>query len=701
MNDNGSREFDSVILAGGFGRRLRPLTDSVPKPMLKVAGFPVFARAVRLLRENGFFHTAVTTMYLPEQVENALCGESGLEFFRESEESPLGSAGAAAALAGRAAEVFCVLSGDAVCDFPLAELRSRFSAEGCAAAILLARVNDAGEYGTVCLENGLVTGFREKPSAKDTLSDLINTGIYFFRRETLAGFGGNVDFARDVFPALLAHGERIAGYVPEGNWFDIGSFFDYHRCNMFYTGGENARGAHVSLHPDSSVERCVIADGVTVGKSAVRGSIIGENAVIGNGCFVAPGCVIGAGAELRDGALLAPGTVVECGETVSAAANGGFPGGARGAEFGDETVAGLSAGGGFFRFGAVLASKGSLLVCAESEREEMLARELACGAAASGAECAVCVGLNAATAAFAARAFGTDITVHIALAGDEPQARVFGGDGMPVPRETARAIAHAEPEKARQGGALRDIPRSAAVKRYLSWLKAACGADGRARISFAAGRNESFARECAEALGAEEGGGAEYYLTADGTRASAYAAGREISYWQLLTAYCVLSGRRSVSLPNDAPRFAETLLRSHAVTPRFYGDGGSEERDSAAGEPFVRDGTLLAFSLEAELRRRGTTLAAATEGMAGFTVLTRAVYAEKDRITGVIASLRAEYGGGRCVGYDVGDGHISIIPSAAGAFRIVAEAYDSETAEEISLRAAEMLEKRCWKNGCE
>ena len=177
MNSNGSEPFDSVILAGGFGTRLRPLTDTVPKPMLKVAGVPVFVRAVRLLRENGFLSTAVTTMYLPEQVENALPGESGLEFLRESEASPLGSAGAVIALGGRLAEVFCVLSGDAVCDFPLGKLKNEFASGGCSAAILLARVSDAGEYGTVCLENGYVTGFREKPSAKDTLSDLVNTGI--------------------------------------------------------------------------------------------------------------------------------------------------------------------------------------------------------------------------------------------------------------------------------------------------------------------------------------------------------------------------------------------------------------------------------------------------------------------------------------------------------------------------------------------
>ena len=69
MNAEGVKPFDSVILAGGFGTRLRPLTDKVPKPMLKVAGVPVFVRAVRLLRESGFMHTAVTTMYLPEQVE--------------------------------------------------------------------------------------------------------------------------------------------------------------------------------------------------------------------------------------------------------------------------------------------------------------------------------------------------------------------------------------------------------------------------------------------------------------------------------------------------------------------------------------------------------------------------------------------------------------------------------------------------------
>ena len=137
--------FDSVILAGGFGKRMNPLTDSMPKPMLPVAGISAFERNLELLRRHGFISTAVTTMYLPERIESI--ARSGVEYFRE--EKPLGSAGAVRKLLERTNGFILVISGDAVFDFDLSKAMDEFLKSGCDAAMLLCRSCDSGEYGSV------------------------------------------------------------------------------------------------------------------------------------------------------------------------------------------------------------------------------------------------------------------------------------------------------------------------------------------------------------------------------------------------------------------------------------------------------------------------------------------------------------------------------------------------------------------------
>ena len=698
MNFSQTSLFDSVILAGGFGSRLKPLTDNIPKPLLEVAGESALLRVIKLLRANGFTQTAVTTMFLPEKTESALAGTDGVVCLRESAGSPLGSAGAVASLCGRLSPAFCVISGDAVCDFALREPFEEFARSDLDAAMVLAKTDDAGEYGTVRLEGGIITGFCEKPSVRDTLSDLVNTGIYFLRGDTLAPFAGRkADFGRDVFPALLKSGKRIGGVIPKGHWFDIGSFYDYHSCCMHFSGGANCAGRHVSIHPEAEITRCVLFSGVTVGKSVLSGSIIGENAVIGNGCFVPPGCVIGGASELRDGAALAPGSVIAPGSVVYAAKYGGF--GARGGdlEFGDDCLTFRidTARGKLLELGAILAESGSVTAVAESGREVLFSRELACGAAECGALSRVITGLPASAAAWAAREFAAGTTAHIAVSGDAAQIRLYGADGMPLPRSRTRGISHGIAGKPVEGGQINDIPRNAAVKRYTGFLKTECGASKQPQIRFAAGRNERFARECAAELGAAQGGDAEYSLSADGARLEAKLdSGRELCHWQLLAIYCSLAEKPSVALPNETPEFAVSLLRSRATAPCFYGDGECPERAQAAKEPFSRDGTLLAFALAARLAEKNITLSEAAKGFASFSVQTRTVLAEKEKMAGVISSLVEEFGGGRCVGFDIGDARVSVFPSAAGAFKVTAEAFDAETAEEISLLAAKMIEKR-------
>lgn len=687
--------FDSVILAGGFGKRLSPLTDALPKPMLPIANESLFTRNLKLLRKHGFGKTAVTTFYLSEKLENSDTGEGVTEFFKE--EKPLGSAGALGAIRNRFDNVILVISGDAVFDYDLSEARKKFEESGCDAAILLCRTEDSGEYGSVCVENGRISGFCEKPSCRDTLSDLVNTGIYLLSSKVLELIPENrpFDFSRDLFPKLLRSGKSIAGLELQGHWFDIGSFADYHRCNLWVNDGKSCIGKRTSIHPEARIEHSVIMDGVTVGNSVLRGCIVGENAVIGNDCIIPPGCVIGPGAELRDGTPLAPGTIVETGCALAGEAHYDcFPKAHASFKMDDDYIIANTENEGFFvRLGKMLGNGNRIFAFAEGGGMTLLrACELACGAAEAGSNCTVISGGNASAAAFAASEYGNK-TAFISEEDGKTAIRLYSEYGMPYSREELRKLAEKKPSTAERAGSVYLLPHGALVKRYLSHISSSTVPPK--RFNAASGDQNRFLRECAEELGlTEDIGGAVYVISPDGERAKAVMPdGREISYWQLLAICCIEGKRSGILLPRDTPEMLERILKRHSVDIGFYGDSESEERTLAASDRLPRDGVLLALTAASLAEKNGVSIAELADRLPPFSVTTRSVYADSGRMISVISRLRRENQGGRSAGFDFGEGRVSVYPSAAGRFRIIAEAVNAETAEEISLRAIEMLEK--------
>ncbi len=696
MSHQKNDKFDSVILAGGLGTRLAPLTDSMPKPMLPIAGVSAYERNLSLLRKCGFRKTAVTTMYLPEKIEQTGDHSGSVEYFRE--EKPLGSAGAVSKLKGRIDDCLLVLSGDAICDFDLKKAKEEFLKSGCDAAMVLCRTNDSGEYGSVCVQHGRVTGFCEKPSVRDTLSDLINTGIYFIGPKALSMIPENTiyDFARDLFPALLRAGMPIAGLEPIGHWFDIGSFGEYHRCNMWVSDAKNCIGSHVSIHPAARIEYSVIMNNCTVGNSVLRGSIVGENAVIGNDCIIPPGCVIGPGSELRDGTALAPGSIVQTGATyVGDAFVDMFPRPKQNLILDDDSVIAEDGNDGYFvRLGRLLGGGENIIAFAEGEGMTLTqACELACGAAETGSGCTVISGGNASTAAFAAAEYNNR-TAYISKNGDRTEIRLFSKGGMPYSREELRKLSAKTPKTSAKAGSVYLLPHGALIKRYLQYLK-----DNTVipkTINVVDGNENAFLRECVEELGIKKDEqSASFLLSEDGEKASAILPnGREISYWQLIAICCIEGKRNGIILPNDTPTAVERILRRHSIDIAFYGDSESDVRRLAETDRLHRDGVLLALTAAVIAEKSGCTLAELADRLPPFSVITRLIFAERDKMSSVISALREECGNARCAGFDFGDGRVNVYASASGRFRLIAEATDSETAEEITLRAIDMLEKR-------
>ena len=321
--------YSAVILAGGFGTRLKPLTDTTPKPMLPVAGEPNLVRLCEHLCKNGFLSAVVTLKYLPEKIKEKLSDSCrGVDLYYSYEDEPLGTAGAVKAVSRLLRDDFLVISGDAVCTLDLAAAYEAHKKSGAAATIITHTVKKPLQYGVaVCDGNGRITAFCEKPSWQQVISDKANTGIYFLSKRALDYIpdGVNCDFARDVFPKMLDANEFISGYDAEGYWRDIGSFSEYLSANKeMMSGGGDAEtegsvfGDNFCLGKNSAFINSVAFDNVKISDNcSVVGSILARNVTVGDGCILRDGCVIGEGAVINDGVQLGAGTVIGTGKTVT------------------------------------------------------------------------------------------------------------------------------------------------------------------------------------------------------------------------------------------------------------------------------------------------------------------------------------------------------------------------------------------------
>jgi mannose-1-phosphate guanylyltransferase/phosphomannomutase len=301
--------FKAIIMAGGEGTRLRPLTGAIPKPLAKLCGRPVLEYILDLLSMHHCSHAAMTLRYRGEQIQrmyengvysNGVGGDVMLSF--SYEDDPLGTAGsvkkAAQTLDLDEDEPFLVISGDALCDFDLSAVMQFHRGMKTAATIITKQVSDPREYGLVITEKNLVAGFSEKPSYVNCVSDSANTGVYVLNKSLLDIMPDNQmwDFARDVFPQMLSENKRIACYREKGYWCDIGDFTAYLRAQQDILSGlvrvkTPAKRIAVSVYSDSPIPEkaliippCYIGKGVDIGDNAViEGGVIGDNVSVGKG----------------------------------------------------------------------------------------------------------------------------------------------------------------------------------------------------------------------------------------------------------------------------------------------------------------------------------------------------------------------------------------------------------------------------------
>ncbi len=226
----------AVVMAGGEGTRLRPLTSNQPKPMVPIVGKPCMEHILELLKKHDFDEVIVTLAFLPQAIRSYFGdGEAlGLAIEYSVEESPLGTAGSVRLASGKLDDTVLVISGDALCDIDLGALVAFHREREAAVTIGLKAVENPLEFGIVVTdEDGRIERFLEKPSWGQVFSDTINTGIYVVEPEVLKHVPTDrpYDFSKELFPLLLEMGRPLYGMVCDGYWQDIGNLDQFRQAN--------------------------------------------------------------------------------------------------------------------------------------------------------------------------------------------------------------------------------------------------------------------------------------------------------------------------------------------------------------------------------------------------------------------------------------------------------------------------------------
>ncbi len=351
----------ALIMAGGKGTRLRPLTCDIPKPMVPVLNKPVMEYSIELLKKYQVNEIAVTMAYLPSVIMDYFGSgqEWGVNLRYYTEEVPLGTGGSVKNAEDFLDDTFLVISGDALTDINLQKAIDFHKTKKSKATLILKKESIPLEYGIIITDDdGRIVRFLEKPSWGEVFSDTVNTGIYILEPEVLDYYqkGENFDFSKDLFPKLLKDNIPMYGYITDDYWNDIGDIRSYMQTHFDVLDGKarvKIRGKEIekgiwldegaelgeNVYLESPVhigKNCLIKDnadlqpytfignGCIIGEeTAIKRSVIGKNSVIGrntnctgsvvcsnvrikNRVNILEGSAIGSGSILSNGVVVKP-----------------------------------------------------------------------------------------------------------------------------------------------------------------------------------------------------------------------------------------------------------------------------------------------------------------------------------------------------------------------------------------------------------
>lgn len=701
----------AIILAGGEGKRLRPITAKMPKPLVPINGIPAIELIIGQLADAGITEAAVTTGYLAEMLENSLGGECRgvkLTYFREK--TPLGTAGgiipARDFIAG---DDFIVASGDSVSDISFSDASDRFFDMGRSPMIILSHADEPGEYGVVLTDGGgRVTGFSEKPSISSTCSDTVNTGNYIFPAEIFDSIpeGVGYDFGRDLFPALINEGKPVVSFCTDSYWCDIGDCASYYGANMRQTGGENsaepgciAEGADVK----SSVvmKGCTVAPGARIdGAVLCPGVKVGDGADIGKGCVIGDSSVIGAGAVVAAGTRLEPDTVISAGSYVG---GGGFSGaatllGGGGIRFPREKLTlGLAS-----RIGSALASVfpgGRVGVMHDGSADAFgITSAILRGLRRGGCGSILCGQGFAAEASLAAAAMKLSLSLFVCRAGEDIGISFFDGNGLYPKRETERAfVAAMSAEPSANGLPGKSSVCGVGTDYYLPMLTSGgvslyglhCTVRG-------GGMAAAMLKRALTSLGAMPGDGLALTISEDGFSLTAEQNGFVCDDWHIKALLLRYTVRGEAALPVSSPAALSDIgggrVKRYTRCPSGNGEDGI--RALAGKNPELIHACAAAVSLCTLLVRSGKTLEKLSEAIPPFWYGSFEYKSPSGRDLSVLPHLGTPAGDG--VYADYFRGGVRVVPTECG-YRILADAVSGEYADELIGATKREIEKRMKK----
>jgi len=369
----------AVVMAGGEGSRLRPLTSRRPKPLAPIVNKPVMEHILDLLRRHGITDVVATLHYLADEIESYFGDGSafGVSLRYVVEDTPLGTAGAVKLAESMLRDdSFLIISGDALTDMDLSAMLHHHRSTSADATIALQRVTNPLEYGVVVTdERARITRFLEKPSWGEIFSDTINTGIYALEPSIFDYMeaGRSYDFSKDLFPRMLHEGKSLQGFITQDYWTDIGNLQQYQQANidalngkvhLQFPGTEKSPGVWIGegcrIDPAAKIVAPVvlgrnvivaaeaeIGGNTTIGDSAIVGkyarlhrvvawegnyfgehatlsdctlankNIIKDHAAVNEGAVIGSACTIGSGAVVRPNIKMWPDKSVSSGAIVS------------------------------------------------------------------------------------------------------------------------------------------------------------------------------------------------------------------------------------------------------------------------------------------------------------------------------------------------------------------------------------------------
>ena len=731
----------AIILAGGEGTRLRPLSLEKPKPMIRLFDRPLLEHIVGLLRRCGYTELCMTLHYLPSRIREHFGdgSEFGVSIEYRTETEAAGTAGSVLACRDFIGDDdFLVISGDAACSYDLRAMMEKHRLSGAEATILVRESKSPLEFGLVLTEaDGRIRGFLEKPGPERIVTDLINTGIYILSPSLLAEIPkeGNADFGADVFPRWLRQKRRLHSWKAAGYWNDVGSCEAYlETCRDVLSGrfplpiGEGNTAEYHGpcwISPEAEVSENAIlgpytvigsgsrvGDGCRITGCVVQGAVLGpgctaEDSILSSGAHLGPqtqlrpGCVLAEGAFVGEGSLLNPGVRLWPGVTLPAGSIisesihfaeeaeplrfevGGRLYGTAGQNLTPERLLRMGAGASAERIGAAASGGGYA---------RLLAEAFLIGAGAEGKSTFLSDAAHASTAAAANSVFDLDMSVFFLQEGRQISAAFFDRDGLPIPRREQRkleaasgaclpsAALHCHPPQILTG------TEEAAVSAALT----GCGQVGERRLACNTGLLAKALLRAGAKIDPPEDGTTFLRLSPDGMTLSVTdEEGHDWSWNMLLcalTAAELRSGEHSVVLPYDAPELAERIAEIESGTIYRLERDGEEARKLLRTQHGCRDGLNLAIRLFSLLNERPDAAS-----FAGF-MRTLPEYHRREQVVelaGADTAILRQLAADRCaetvngVRLHEDEGCATIRRLKSGQLRILAESSKMEAAEEL------------------